>query len=225
LGTAEDEVAGKAPGFGIEVLMQVFSALGQEVSFETFPTKRAWMMVVRGERDGVLGTRRTGGDERFCSFPKEPLIEDKWVLFVRTSDIGKLKFSTFDDLIGHAVAIHEPMPAVLTQPTPTLELSKFLTEHHNLVVTDGSEVGLRMLAAGRVDYALTSLTYGKSEIAKLGLSGAIEPLTSRSLGEESVYVCFTKAHVSLASVDAFSHALARFKQTDAFQAIYRKYFP
>lgn len=43
--------------------------------------------------------------------------------------------------------------------------------------------------------------------------------------DEGVYVCFTKAHASPSSVDAFSRALKQFKQTDAFQTIYRKYFP
>jgi polar amino acid transport system substrate-binding protein len=64
-----------------------------------------------------------------------------------------------------------------------------------------------------------------SEIAKMGLSGKIEPLLSRSVTEQGVYVCFTKARVSPALVDAFSRAVKQFKQTEAFQAIYRKYFP
>ena len=183
------------------------------------------MMVVRGERDGMLGTRRSSEQERFCSFPKEPLIQDRWVLFTRTSDIGRLKFSSLDDLIGHDVAVHGPVSVESKQPTSTLELWEFLTEHHNLVVTNGSAVSLRMLAAGRVDYALTSLTYGISEIAKMGLSGTIEPLLSRSVSDEGVYVCFTKTHASPSSVDAFSRALKQFKQTAAFQSIYHKYFP
>ena len=34
-----------------------------------------------------------------------------------------------------------------------------------------------------------------------------------------------KARVEPALVDAFSQALKQFKQTEAFQAIYHKYFP
>ena len=43
--------------------------------------------------------------------------------------------------------------------------------------------------------------------------------------EDGFYVCFSKARVSPALVDAFSRALREFKQTQAFQAIYHKYFP
>ncbi|TIL65692.1 substrate-binding periplasmic protein [Mesorhizobium sp.] len=215
----------KMSGLGVEVLRQVFAGLGRDVSFERFPTKRAWMMVVRGERDGMVATSRTSEGERFCSFSHEPIIRDKWVLFVRTADIGKLKFSSFDDLIGHDVAIREAVPEVSEQPTVPPELWSFLRQHHNMVATNGTLASLRMLAAGRVDYAVASLAYGMSEITKMGLSGKIEPLLSRSVKEEGVYVCFAKARVSPAFVDAFSRALKQFKQTEAFQAIYRKYFP
>jgi polar amino acid transport system substrate-binding protein len=225
LGPSGDTADDKAPGLGVEVLRQVFAGLGQDVSFEVFPTKRAWMMVIGGERDGMLATLRTSEEERFCSFPEEPLVQDRWVLFVRTADIGKLKFSSLDDLIGHDVAIRGTVTGVSEQPTVSPELSKFLREHHNMVATNGTIVSLRMLAASRVDYAVVSLAYGMSEIAKMGLSGKIEPLLSRSVIEKDVYVCFTKARVSPSLVDAFSHALKQFKQTEAFQAIYHKYFP
>ena len=62
-------------------------------------------------------------------------------------------------------------------------------------------------------------------IAAIRLSGKIEPLLSRSVMEDGLYVCFSKARVSPSLVDAFSRALMEFKQTEAFQAIYHKYFP
>lgn len=223
LGPSEDKADDKAPGLGVEVLRQVFAGLGQDVSFELFPTKRAWMMVIRGERDGMLATFRTSEGERFCSFPDEPLLQARWVLFVRTADIGKLKFSSFDDLIGHDIAIRGPVPGVSEQPTVSPELWKFLREHHNMVETNGTSVSLRMLAAGHVDYAVVNLAYGMSEIAKMGLSGKIEPLLSRSVMERGIYVCFTKGRVPPSFVDAFSNALKEFKQSEAFQAITRKY--
>jgi polar amino acid transport system substrate-binding protein len=196
-----------------------------DVSVELFPTKRAWMMVIRGDRDGMLATLRTREAERFCSFPDEPLVQARWVLFVRTADFGKLKFSSLDDLIGHDVAIHGPATSVPDQPTVSPEMWNFLREHDNLVETNGTNVSLRMLAAGHVDYAVANLPYGTSEIAKLGLSGKIEPILSRSVSERGIYVCFSKGRVPPSVVEAFSGALKAFKQTEEFQAIYRKYFP
>jgi polar amino acid transport system substrate-binding protein len=225
LGPLEDIADDKAPGFGVEFLRQVFAGFGQDVSFELFPAKRSWMMVVRGERDGMLATTRTSEGERVCLFPDEPLVRDKWVLFVRKADVGKLKFSSLDDLIGHDVAIREPVPGALEQPTISPDLSKFLREHHNMIETNGALQGLQMLAAGRVDYAFANLPTGIRAIAAMGLSGKIEPLLSRSAMEGGQYVCFSKTRISPSFVDAFSRALKEFKQTDAYQAIYRKYFP
>ena len=220
----EDLSNDNAPGFSVEVLREVFAAMGQDASFETLPWDRNWMMVLRGERDGVFTDLRTSERERICYFPDEPLKLEKWVLFVRTADVGKLKFSSFGDLVGHDVAVHVPTGA-LEQPVVSPELLKFLREHHNMVETTGGAAGLRMLEAGRVDYTVVNLSIGMRFIAERGLSGKIEPLLSRSVIEDGFYVCFSKARVSPSFVDEFSHALKQFKQTEAFQAIYHKYFP
>jgi polar amino acid transport system substrate-binding protein len=220
----EDLGNDQAPGFSVEVLRQVFAAMGQDATIENFPWDRSWMMIIRGERDGIFSDLRTSERERVCSFPDEPLKQEKWVFFIRTADVLKLKFSSFDDLVGHDVAVHESAPG-FQQPTVSPELWKFLREHHNVVETSGTRTGFRMLAADRVDYAVANLDSGMREIAAMGLSGKIEPLLSRSVIEDGFYVCFSKARVSPSLVDAFSRALKQFKQTEAFQAIYRKYFP
>lgn len=221
----EDLDNDKAPGFSVEVLRQVFAALGTDVTFQASPFNRDWMMIVRGEADGVFTVFRTSERERICSFPDEPLGRSRIVLFVRTADIGTLKFSSFDDLVGHDVAVRGPVPGMFQTPTVPPEMWQFLHEHHNMVETNGTAEGLRMLAAGRVDYAVVNLSSGMGEVAAMGLSGKVEPLLSRSVSEGGVYVCFTKARVAPAFVEAFSRALKQFKQTDAFQTIYRKYFP
>jgi polar amino acid transport system substrate-binding protein len=208
----------KTPGFSIEVLRQVFAAMGQDASLEDFPMKRSWMMIVRGEADGIFSNWRSSEREQICSYPDEPLKQERVVFFIRTADIGKLKFSSFEDLVGHEVAVIE-------QPIVSPELSKFLREHDNMVETSGAIQSIRMLAAGRVDYALANLSSGMWNIAEMGLSGKIEPLLSRSVIEGGLYVCFSKARVSPSLVDAFSRALRQFKQTESFLAIYRKYFP
>jgi polar amino acid transport system substrate-binding protein len=214
----------KAPRGDIEVLRQVLATMGQEVSFEAFPPHRVWTMVASGERDGLTATLRTSERERVCSFPDEPLGEDRSVLFVRTADAGKLKFSSFDDLVGHDVAVGGSYPLGLSEhPLLSPELSEFLREHHNMVETSGTPESLRMLAAGRVDYAVACLDIAQGLIATTDLSGKIEPLLSRSITEQGVYVCFNKARVSPSFVGAFSRALRQFKQTETYQAIIRKY--
>jgi polar amino acid transport system substrate-binding protein len=221
----EDLADEKAPGFSVEVLRQVFAVMGQDVAFEALPWARSWTMIARGEADGIFSDSRSAERERICAFPEEPLKQERWVFFVRAADVGKLKFSSFDDLAGHDVAVHGPVPGLFEQPTVSPELWKFLREHHNMIETTGGNASFRMLESGRVDYAVVNLSSGMVDISNLGLSERIKPLLSRSVIEEGMYLCFSKARVSPALVDAFSLALRQFKQTGAYQAIYRKYFP
>src|SRR5207244_2157638 len=73
---------------------------------------------------------------------------------------------------------------------------------------DGQRRGdFRMLEAGRVDYVVASFVNGMRLIRTLSLEGKIEPLPSRSLKEDDLYVIFSKERVAPAFVQAFSEAL------------------
>lgn len=207
-----------APGFSTEVLKQVFAAMGQDVSFEEFPWPRALRLVFRGERDALFTTLYNDERGRFCYFPNEPLLREKWVFFVRVSDAGRLKFSSFDDLVGHDIAVQRD--AVVSP-----EFWDFVHQHRNFTETASGEANFQMLEAGRVDYAVLVFSQGMRLIGSLGLDGKVQPLLSRSLKEGDMYVIFSKERVSPAFVDAFSAALHQFKHIEAFRAIYGKYFP
>ena len=162
-GSSENKGDGKKSGLVVETLRQVFATMGQDVSFEYFPSSRAWPMIARGEREGMSSVLRTSAREQICSFPDEPLVRDGSALFVRTADAGKLKFSSFDDLVGHDVAVNQSfLPGSPENPSVPPDLEKFLREHHNMTETNGNAEGLRMLAAGRVDYVVMDLILGKA---------------------------------------------------------------
>ena len=55
----------------------------------------------------MFSTFRTSEREQICSFPDEPVDQARWVLFVRTADVGKLKFTSFDDLVGHVASVDQ----------------------------------------------------------------------------------------------------------------------
>ena len=92
------------------------------------------------------------------------------------ADAGRLTFSSYDDLIGHDIAMPGPLPGVYM----SAELRKFLQEHHgNIIDTADPAMVFSMLASGRVDYAIVNLAVGRREIAVMGLSGKIEPILPR----------------------------------------------
>ncbi|PYM11106.1 MAG: hypothetical protein DMD81_27910 [Candidatus Rokuibacteriota bacterium] len=207
-----------APGFSTEVLKGVFAAMKQEVSFEEFPWARAAQMVFRGERDGIFTAFYNDERARYCHFPTEPLARDKWIFFVRTADVGRLRFASFDDLLGHDIA-------VLRGAAISPEFWDFARRHARVVETASDEANFRMLEAGRVEYVVASFVNGTRLIASLGFAGKVAPLPESSLKEDDLYVIFSKQRIAAAFVTQFSNTLRRFKQTGAFRAIYRKYFP
>jgi polar amino acid transport system substrate-binding protein len=207
-----------APGFSTEVLRHVFASMKQEVSFEEFPWARAAQMVFRGEREGIFTAFYNEERARHCHFPSEPLAHDKWIFFVRTADVGRLRFSSFDDLLGHDIA-------VLRGASISPEFWAFARRHQHVVETASDEANFRMLEASRVDYVVASFVNGMRLIASLGFQGRIAPLPSRSLKEDDLHVIFSKQRVTAEFVARFSEALRQFKQTTAFREIYHKYFP
>lgn len=208
----------EAPGFSTEILKAVFASMNQEVSFEELPWARAARLVFRGEREGLFTAFYDEERARYCHFPREALARDKWIFFVRTADSGRLKFGSFNDLVGHEIA-------VLRGASISPEFWAFARQQRTVRETASDEVNFRMLEAGRVDYVVASFVNGMRLIASLGLEGRVAPLAAPSLKEDDLYVIFSKERVSPAFVETFSEALRRFKQTEPFRAIHRKYFP
>ena len=200
----------KSPGFGVDVVKDVLAAMGQDASIEALPTNRLWIMIERGELEGMIATLPTSARARICAFPDEPLIHSRRILFIRTADIGKPKFATFDDLVRHSVAIREAVPDLPEQPVVASEPVKFLRAHHKIIEKDSVTEAFRMLAAGHFDYVAADLTY---VMPRMGLAGKFGPLLLRSGIEGDLYVCFAKARVSPAFVGAFSLSLKQFKRT------------
>src|SRR5262245_42855647 len=127
-----------APGFSTEVLRGVFASMKQEVTFEEFPWARAAQLVFRGDRDAIFTAFYNDERARYCHFPSEPLARDKWIFFVRTADVGRLRFSSFDDLAGHDIA-------VLRGASISPEFWDFARRHQSLVETASDEANFRML--------------------------------------------------------------------------------
>jgi len=205
-----------APGFSTESSSTSSPRWGRKRLSRSFPWARAAGLVFRGERDAIFTAFYNEERARFCYFPKEPLARDKWVFFVRTAmsaGCGFLRSRTSSDTGSPCCA------APLYRPSSGISRSSMTSRGNRQRRSRFSHAG-----SGRVDFVVASFVNGVRVIAALGLDGKIEPLLSRSLKEDDLFIIFSKARVSQDFVDAFSEALRQFKQTEAFQAIYRKYF-
>lgn len=204
-------------GYSVEVVQQVFKQMGIEIaSLQLFPWARAEWMVFNGELDAVFSVTKSQEREDACFFPSEALAQSDWVLFIRKSDVGQLKFDTFDDLKGKQVG-------VVREHAYTPEFWNFLNQERNVQEVAKDEQNFHKLAVNRVDFVAAEYVVGMSLLEKLGLTGEIVALTEHPLKSAGLFIMFSKKTVSAETVAQFSEALKQFKTTPAYQEIAAKY--
>jgi hypothetical protein len=181
-------------------------------------------MIARGEADGIFSGPRTDERGRIGSFPDEPLRQEKWVFFERAVDVGKRQFSSFDDLVGHQVAVPRIVPGLFEHSILARVLWKLLHERGGMVEANGAPKNPKCWPPA----ALTVRSRFSQRDPGSRRNGTIrkdEPLMSSGVVDGRKYICFSGTRVSPTLVGAFSRWLKQFNQTETFRALYRKCIP
>lgn len=213
----EDIVNRHAPGFSVEVVQAVFARMGYALTIRQYPWARAQAMVYSGHLDGLLSAFYSEERAAKCYFPREPLIQEKWVLFVRKGDVGSLDFHGWDDFAGKRVG-------VVRGATVTPGFWRYVRAHSNYDEASDDEEDFHKLVKGRVDYVVASQANGAYLIKQQHLQQVVAQLPVPPLKTDGLYLIFSRERVLPEQVEAFSNALRDFKSTTQFQAIYQKYF-
>ncbi|MDY0095167.1 MAG: transporter substrate-binding domain-containing protein [Candidatus Vecturithrix sp.] len=210
------EQDGKAVGYSIDILNSVFAKMGVTVTYNQYPWKRAIKGVFSGAADALFHASKNEERQQYCYYPEEELTQSRYVFFIRQEDVGRLKFDSFDDLIGADVGITQGY-------SYTAELLDFLYANGLAVSTVSDESNLRMLAKKRTDYFPTDMLNGLYLVKESGLQDQLTCLP-KPIFEKPYFIIFNKQNVSLEFVERFSRTLAEFKQTEEFRQIEAKYF-
>ncbi len=211
-----NEDKSEVTGLWIDMVRSTMDRMGEKYEkMELYPWARLFRMGLRGEVDGMLGAK-TPEREKYLWFTDEPLIRDPWVFFIRKSDVGTLKFDSYNDLKGHQVGL-------MTDFAYTDELWKFVKREKNYEEVPVFEQNLHKLLSGRVDYIVNTLNIGICNARQMGILDQISPLTERVINDALFYVMFNKKNVSKAFVDRFSENLAAFKKTPEYKTLLTRY--
>jgi len=211
---------GVVTGFSTEVVRAVLAGMNIGIAEDHIgmhPFARLEQYVIDGTVDAAYSLSRTEKREGACYFPAEPIINSRWVLFIRKSDEGRLGFTSFEDLKGRSVG-------VVRAYAYTPEFWACLEEEGNGSAVTSDEQNFRKLAAGRIDYVAAEYGNASGVIKELGLAGRIVPLSDNPIAEKELYLIFNKRKVSRSLVDDFSDALRAFKSTPEYDRLYRSYF-
>ena len=213
----EDISNKQAPGFSTEVIVEVLDRMGLEAEIREYPWARGLKDVFEGHSDALYTAFWTEERARFCLYPSEPLIREKWVFFVRAEEVSQLSFSSYSEIKDHPIGI-------LRGAAVTEEFWDFVKEHGNYEEVETDDLNFKKLMHGRVDYVVTSLSNGVMLARRMGISDQVAALTAPVIKEDNLYIIFSKKTIDPALVEEFSKALRAFKASPAFQDIYGKYF-
>ncbi|MBI9091866.1 MAG: transporter substrate-binding domain-containing protein [Desulfobacterium sp.] len=213
----EDESTKNVSGLWTEMVRAVLKRMGIEhEKIRIYPWARILHEGVSGTIDGVFGAQIN--EERLgqMRFPEEPLTEETWVFWIRKSDVGRLKYTSFDDLKGHSIGL------VRGYNYPKA-FKAFVRKEQNFEDVSEERQNFKKLAAGRIDYTVSLLNIGTWIARNEGFLDQIYPLTEKTLFTSKFYVMFNKKNISQEWVDRLSKELVLYKKTAEFRTLLEKF--
>jgi len=175
---------GKPAGFASEVLAKVLNKMGVEYRIEFMPWQRALDLAKTGETDAVYSFSYNAQRAEFLLYPETPLHPSEYVLYIRKSDAGKLKFDTLDDLKGYKVGITRGY-------SYSDALLKKLADLENSEEAENDEMNFEKLNAGSIDFFPEDLLSGLILLRKLSLRDKIAYLDKRVIIKD-YFIAFSK---------------------------------
>lgn len=200
-------------GFSTEMVRAVFSRLEATMEpVQAYPWKRAMNILEHGHADGLFSANLTQDRQLFARYPAEPLFEAPWIIWTR--DARPMR--SLQDLKGLTVG-------VVAGYSYTPEFWDFIETFCNVERVASDEINFRKLEYGRLDAAVAEYGNGLHLIRKLNL-GIVTPRPDVIVKTDGLYIMFNRTEVDESFVRDFSEELKRFKVTEEYRALRRKYF-
>ncbi|WP_428526976.1 substrate-binding periplasmic protein [Roseibium sp.] len=196
-------------GFDYEVATEAFRRMGYEANILFLPWKRALNEAETGRAVGILTCAHHPDRERFILF-SDPISVFTNGFFVRKAHEGP-DIQTVEDVVGQRVS-----------SMAGYESLKVLQNlGANPIEAQTTELGLKMLAAGRFDYLMGAREPTEYIIRREEMSGQFEfiALTTRDF-----HFCFSKSYEGVEDlIGPFNEALAGMRADGTYDAIHDKY--
>ena len=207
------KIDGVSKGMAEDIVQAAFAAENVQTRFVALPYVRCTRMVKAGELVACFDTSRTALDEADFLWPQHPLFTSRALIYAR--------FGSKQHNLG--------VPALVGKHVAVTNGYEYGTEFDSdgeihKEITSQSIMGLRMLAMGRVDYAVTFEKVAKYLIqqhqAELGPQIEAVGLTA----ETSIYCVFSRVHPdSPRLLNLFNKGLAQIMANGQYQQITQRW--
>jgi len=195
-------------GAAVDVLRTALRRVG--VRLETTyvgPFKRVLMQARHGKLDGLPGLYRLEEREQYYRYVA-PIGPDPVAVFVREG--SDIRFTQLRDLKGHhgATRLGDSFGS---------EFDRYAEAH--LDISRHGDVGkiMRMLAAGRVDYAVFGYYAGRKAAREAGVADAVTARTDTWVTNQPLWLVISKQSPCTAIADALAAELDALRDNGAFQ--------
>lgn len=207
----------KSDGTGManDIVRAAFASVGIQVKFKVQPYNRLLKLVEIGELLGVFNVPKDNNAEHLFYLGKEPLYYAHSAYFENTQhplaaknrdELHRVKVAV---VVGYGYGDHYLQSVAEKQILP--------------VVTHSETLGLKMLAAGRVDSTILFDKTARELIKKLHLSGKIEQAFSNE--NVPIYLAFSRQRLSESQhyANKLDQGLATIKANGTYHKILENY--
>ncbi|HEX2865540.1 MAG TPA: transporter substrate-binding domain-containing protein [Ignavibacteriales bacterium] len=202
----------KLTGFEIEISREIFSKLGLKPEYRVYPWARCIEMMKSGSSDCILTIFKNSERMKYLYYPSEFTVDQPNALFklkesriAFDGDLRKLK----GQLIGVKIS---------TSYGGNFDRANFLKKEQ----VSFTEAVISLVENKRVSLGVGSITQLKYLMNQRGIAGKFEflnPLVS----QEHLYIAFSRARKHKKLSEQFAANLARFKKTEKYKKILKKY--
>jgi polar amino acid transport system substrate-binding protein len=204
----------RVSGFCTKVVEEVFKKMGVKIAgLDVYPWKRAIAMLEMGKTDALFSANFTRERTAYAHYPKEPLIQSPWVVWVREED--GFTFNALSDLKYKKVG-------VVRGYSYTGEFWDYIKKNAKPDEVTDDETNFKKLNAARIDCTVAELGNGYHILKELKIKRII-PLKNRPIKEDGLYVLFNKTTISEAFVKKFSAELKKVKEGLLYPYLYNEY--
>lgn len=209
----------KAAGLDIELM----HAVAKEMNCEIVTQQGTWVELIAGlkagEVDLLLGASKTEAREEYAFF-SAPYRKEQFVLFVRSMDVASLPQNTISDFLTDGKKLGIVSEYFYGDELAQLYSDEKLKPH--FVEASLSELNLARLMDEDIDGMLEDRIVAASMIRRKGLDKKISP-SSITLGDNDVYVMFSKKSTDESKVSAFNAAMATIRENSVYDTIMARY--
>jgi len=218
----EDKKTKEISGISTDIINEVFKLMNVTISSnKVMPWARTQEFGFQGRLDAVYTASINDERKTNMYFPKESIIESKWVLFAKKSNKAKLKFDDFKSLNGKKICL-------ISGYNYPSDFKDYIYKHAKVTTVSKEALNISKLIHGRCDYMPavleTTLEMAKTsrELKKIDAYNKMFYF-EKPLSVSKFYLMFSKKKVSKEFVDKFSQSLIEFKTTQKYKDILKEY--